>query len=345
MKKRTGFTLVELLAVIVILVIVLAIAIPSVMGIIKSSKKSSFENDANLIIRATEQKKLSDKTFDPETVTEANIKSTLGIDPTNYEDIKVTVDQNDVIHVELIGSGKFNGLQAGGTVNNITVTNIGEIDYSYTLTGNVTKEGTSGSVLYSFASEDSILHISSTGDGEIMAFNDAKWNYADMGDLLFDKYANDKLVTPLASPYATRNRDFDDNNYVFIKNLKLNLGLDTVSEVASYLESYAEMTYSDALAMINTVVINLFGANGPTIYNNAPLIRSVQLGQGLVVINQYAFRAAKITAITIPSSVTSISNGAFYDTNITSVTIQGTPATRFNSNWENIGFPLNQMPQ
>lgn len=50
MKK--GFTLVELLAVIVILAIILAIAIPGISNIIESSKKGAVESDAKMVFKA-----------------------------------------------------------------------------------------------------------------------------------------------------------------------------------------------------------------------------------------------------------------------------------------------------
>ena len=45
MKKKKGFTLVELLAVIVILVI----AVPQIMSVIESARKGSIESTAKLI--------------------------------------------------------------------------------------------------------------------------------------------------------------------------------------------------------------------------------------------------------------------------------------------------------
>ena len=57
-KNKKGFTLVELLAVIVILFVVLAIAVPVITGIIKSSAKAAFESDAKLVLKAIDYKKL-----------------------------------------------------------------------------------------------------------------------------------------------------------------------------------------------------------------------------------------------------------------------------------------------
>ena len=48
-NKGRGFTLVELLAVIVILAVILVIAVPKVSEVINSSKKASFESSAKTI--------------------------------------------------------------------------------------------------------------------------------------------------------------------------------------------------------------------------------------------------------------------------------------------------------
>lgn len=54
MKKRNGFTLVELLAVIVILAIILVIAVPSIMNTIADARKSSYKSTAMMVARAAE---------------------------------------------------------------------------------------------------------------------------------------------------------------------------------------------------------------------------------------------------------------------------------------------------
>lgn len=62
MKKNNtkGFTLVELLAVIVILAIILLIAVPNVMGIIENAKKDGFCSTAKLAYKSVEYFKLQE---------------------------------------------------------------------------------------------------------------------------------------------------------------------------------------------------------------------------------------------------------------------------------------------
>ena len=59
MKKnmKNGFTLVELLAVIVILAIVLVIAVPKVMSVIEDAKKATLESTAKMIASGVEKAK------------------------------------------------------------------------------------------------------------------------------------------------------------------------------------------------------------------------------------------------------------------------------------------------
>ena len=60
MKKRVGFTLVELLAVIAILAILVIIALPNVMGMFNSAKKSTFLTEIKKIYRGAEQEYVKD---------------------------------------------------------------------------------------------------------------------------------------------------------------------------------------------------------------------------------------------------------------------------------------------
>ena len=63
MNKRKGFTLVELLAVIVILAIIMIIAIPSVLGTMTTARKKSFVEYATKVYMAAESKYMSAQTL------------------------------------------------------------------------------------------------------------------------------------------------------------------------------------------------------------------------------------------------------------------------------------------
>jgi type IV pilus assembly protein PilA len=91
MKSNNGFTLVELLAVVVILIIVLAIAVPTVTGIIKSSTKGAFKSDAKMVLQAIEYKKLNEEGFNPQEITKENMMNIIGLNSDNYKQVNISV--------------------------------------------------------------------------------------------------------------------------------------------------------------------------------------------------------------------------------------------------------------
>lgn len=96
MKNKKGFTLVELLAVIVILAIILAIAIPSITGLIESQRRSAFESNIKMIIKGMEYKILehSSGSTEPYTfsvTTPADIAD-FGGDPAQFDSFAATYD-------------------------------------------------------------------------------------------------------------------------------------------------------------------------------------------------------------------------------------------------------------
>jgi type IV pilus assembly protein PilA len=67
LKEQKGLTLIELLAVIVILGIIAAIAVPSIMGIMDNSKKDAHIANARQMISSTKMATAEDKTLIPPT--------------------------------------------------------------------------------------------------------------------------------------------------------------------------------------------------------------------------------------------------------------------------------------
>ena len=63
MKKRNGFTLVELLAVIVVLAIIMIIAIPAVLEIMNNARKKTFSMAIDKYVTAVQQQYISDANF------------------------------------------------------------------------------------------------------------------------------------------------------------------------------------------------------------------------------------------------------------------------------------------
>ena len=117
MEKKNGFTLVELLAVIVILAIILVIAIPKITDTIKKSKIASFESSAKTIAAQAEKKKMENEILD--NTNPINCNNLVKLSNSDYISCSIYFDSNNNALVTLYGSGKFEGLQViNGTKGN-----------------------------------------------------------------------------------------------------------------------------------------------------------------------------------------------------------------------------------
>ena len=109
MKNKNAFTLVELLAVIVILAIILVIAVPKISDTIKNSKIASFESSAKTIAAQAEKKKMENEILDNSNP--ITCKNLVKLSNSDYISCSVYFDSNNNALVTLYGSGKFEGLQ------------------------------------------------------------------------------------------------------------------------------------------------------------------------------------------------------------------------------------------
>ena len=115
-NKVKGFTLVELLAVIVILAVILVIAVPKITDTIKNSKIASFESSAKTIAAQSEKKKMENEIL--ENQNPINCNDVVNLNDTDYDSCSITFDGNTA-KVTLVGKGKFEGLSViNGTKDN-----------------------------------------------------------------------------------------------------------------------------------------------------------------------------------------------------------------------------------
>lgn len=100
MKRKNGFTLVELLAVIAILAILVLIALPNVIGMVNKAKKSTFETQVRKVAQVSQQKLFtsgnSEKTFDCNDLLSGN----------SFSDCTATVEGSSV-SIDALGSGQY----------------------------------------------------------------------------------------------------------------------------------------------------------------------------------------------------------------------------------------------
>ena len=137
MKKRNAFTLIELLAVIVILAVILVISIPRILNVIETSKKDSLKNAAQLIADSAEKKKVSDKLLGKDE--EITCKDVAKINDEDYASCIISFDSEGNAKVSITGKGKFDGLKiTNGTKENAEVKEITKPTYGMKATEYIT---------------------------------------------------------------------------------------------------------------------------------------------------------------------------------------------------------------
>ena len=122
MKKKNinGFTLVELLAVIVILAVILVIAVPQVLDVIDTTKVGSLESSAKLIANSAEKKYAEFLALGKDTST-IQCSDVTKLNDKDYGTCTISFDENGEATVLIKGKddGKFEGLKCEGTKDNM----------------------------------------------------------------------------------------------------------------------------------------------------------------------------------------------------------------------------------
>ena len=176
-KKKNAFTLIELLAVIVILAVILVIAIPipRILDVIETSKKDSFKNAAQLIADSAEKKKVSDKLLGKdESIT---CKDVAKINDEDYASCTISFDSEGNAKVSITGKGKFDGLKiTNGTKENAEVKEITKPTYGMKATEYITN-------LLEYDGEG--LKIDNTSDQNIRYYGSDPNNYVSFNNELW----------------------------------------------------------------------------------------------------------------------------------------------------------------
>ena len=126
--KKKGFTLIEILAVIVILAILLVMAVPKMLDVMKATKLSSIENSAKLIAKTAEQKKLEKQIVTNNSKIECS--DIAEYNTNDYGTCTINFNNGEAT-VILRGKGKFKGLKCVGTKDNMECTESITPEYVY----------------------------------------------------------------------------------------------------------------------------------------------------------------------------------------------------------------------
>ena len=116
MRNKNGFTLVELLAIIVILAVIMVIAVPQILDVVSGSKNSAWKDNVKLFESSIET---NAQLFDPETgVAKASIPA-LCTTPSGVNALADSSDTTVTCEVDgsnyvftLTGTGQFDGHDA-----------------------------------------------------------------------------------------------------------------------------------------------------------------------------------------------------------------------------------------
>ena len=117
MKKIRGFTLVELLAVIVILAIILVIAVPKIANVIENSKLGAITSSAKVILDAAYKKQSENLIL--ENTSEITCDKVGKLNDSDYQSCDLVFD-NNIPYITLVGKGKLEGYRCKGTKDNLS---------------------------------------------------------------------------------------------------------------------------------------------------------------------------------------------------------------------------------
>ena len=174
-KKKNAFTLIELLAVIVILAVILVISIPRILDVIETSKKDSFKNAAQLIADSAEKKKASNKLLDKDE--EITCKDVAKINDEDYASCIISFDSEGNAKVSITGKGKFDGLKiTNGTKENAEVKEITKPTYGMKAVEYITNllEYNGDGLKKDNTSDENIRYYGSNPDNYV-SFNNELW--------------------------------------------------------------------------------------------------------------------------------------------------------------------------
>lgn len=119
---KKGFTLIEILAVIVVLGTIMLIVMPRIIGILDDSKKSAFQVEVNSLIDVIQNRMIDNPSLTVSTFTLDYIKNNLGVKTDNYKSVFVS-KVNDKVYVEIVGANDWKNYKVYGTINSLNITN------------------------------------------------------------------------------------------------------------------------------------------------------------------------------------------------------------------------------
>ena len=290
MKKKKGFTLVELLAVIVILAVILVIAVPQIMSVIESARKGSIESTAKLIAEGAEREYTNRKILGKDTNVLCSDVSSMNSN--DYGTCVITFDNTGKATVKVTGKGKFEG---------------------YTCVGNSTNmECVKGEIPGSTETDAQYFSYSDVDDGVSIT----GYNVEGGTDVVIPSEINGKKVVAIANDAFTSS-GVTPTNISNTKKVSVSYLNNNKKDVATIPLSRIPV---EGLGITSVVIPSTVKSIGESAFENNQLTE-VTIPSSVTSIGSYAFENNQITEVVIPSSVTSIGRSAFSSNQLTSLTL------------------------
>ena len=280
MKKKKGFTLVELLAVIVILAVILVIAVPQIMSVIESARKGSIESTAKLIAEGAEREYTNRKILGKDT----NIKCSdvSSMNSNDYGTCVITFDNAGKATVKVTGKGKFEGYTCNGNSTNMEC-----------IKGEIPGSPETAAQYFSYSEVEGGVSI--TG-----------YNIEGGLDVVIPSEINGKKVVGIAD-YAFTTNGITPTNISNTKKVMPSYLNNNKKDVVAI--PLAELI-ADGLGITSVVIPSTVKSIGDFAFD-ANKLTEVTIPSSVISIGNHAFSSNQLTEVVIPSSVTSIGIGAF----------------------------------
>ena len=346
MKKKRGFTLVELLAVIVILAVILIIAMPKISDVIKNSKEASLETTAKLIASQAEKKYTENQILDGSSLIKCS--DVAKISNADYESCNITFDSKGNAKVTIVGKGKFEGLQVVDGTKDSAKASVKK-DVVETAAKYFSYEEVEGGISITGYQVGTVSNVEVKDANMCKSYLQSKFEFTEgqATTLCTTNQAVDGVTLQqavskgyiLSSDYETAGLKVTYENGggtdVVIPSqidgktvVAIGEGAFTTRGVIPTLTAYNN-DYKVGLLSNNSnnkYEIKQLAIGGGT--HTAGLgITSVVIPNTVIEIGKGSFYDNKLTNVIIPGSVTSIGDAAFANNQITSITFPDTPIT------------------
>ena len=290
MQKNKGFTLVELLAVIVILAVILVIAVPQIMSVIESARKGSIESTAKLIAEGAEREYTNRKILGKDTNVLCSDVSSMNSN--DYGSCVISFDNAGKATVKVTGKGKFEGYTCNGNSINMECVK-GEIP------------GSTETVAQYFSYSEVEGGVAITG-----------YNIEGGLDVVIPSEIDGKKVVAIAD-YAFTTNGVTPTNISNTKKVSVSYLNNNKKDVATIPLSRIPV---EGLGITSVVIPSTVKSIGESAFENNQLTE-VTIPSSVTSIGSYAFHSNKLTSITLLDGVANIGNSAFSSNQLTSLTL------------------------